>query len=118
MNRFWRDSGLLGRLLDRYVGGHMTVGPVTFYGRNAMHYAINVETRFGYVCVRPPLTCFGVWWPVYAYVSENATPWHHTARGIGAEPDDCVCDECFANGQGRYRHPGERLYREQLESVS
>ena len=56
------------------VGGHLRLGPITFYGRNAMHFAVNVRTRFGYVCVKPSTRCFGVWWPWYFYVSLDATP--------------------------------------------
>lgn len=93
---------------DRWIGGHITFGPVTVYGRNAMHFAVNVRMFGGYLCVRLPLTCFGRWWPLYAYWSQNATPWHHTTRGFGdIEPDMCVCDECYETGSGRYSDPRE-----------
>lgn len=67
------------RLLDRLFGGHLNLGPITVYGRNAMHWGVNVWTkRWGYVCFRLPLRCFGRWWPLYFYVSPNATPWAST----------------------------------------
>jgi hypothetical protein len=44
-----------------------------------MHWGVNVHTkRWGFVCFRLPLTCFGRWWPLYFYVSPNATPWAST----------------------------------------
>ena len=65
----------LDRFLDRLFGGHIRVGPVVIYGRNAMHWAINIRTRrWGHICFRLPLRCFGCWWPLYFYVSPDATP--------------------------------------------
>ena len=59
--------------------GHIVMGPVCIYGRNAMHWAVNIKTkRWGYVCFRLPLWAFGVWWPLYFYASPNATPWAST----------------------------------------
>lgn len=69
----------IDRVLDRYVGGHVHFGRFTIYGRNAMHWGVNIYTkRWGYVCFRLPFTCFGKWWPLYFYVSPNATPWAST----------------------------------------
>jgi len=60
---------------DRHFGGHIAIGPVTIYGENAMHWAVNIRTkRWGYVCFRLPLRCFGRWLPLYFYCSPNATP--------------------------------------------
>jgi hypothetical protein len=57
----------------------MNIGPITAYGANAMHWGINIRTRrWGYVCFRLPFRCFGRWWPLYFYVSPNATPWAAT----------------------------------------
>lgn len=40
-----------------------------------MHFAVNVWTeRWGYLCFRPPVRCFGKWWPWYFYVSRDGTP--------------------------------------------
>ena len=75
----------LERILHELFGGHVSLGAVTIYGRNAMHWGVNVSTqRWGYVCFRLPLRCFGRWWPLYFYVSPNATPWASTFhRGGG-----------------------------------
>lgn len=60
---------------QRHFGGHVNLGPVTIYGENAMHWAINIKTkRWGYVCFRLPVRCFGCWWPLYWYCSPDATP--------------------------------------------
>ena len=64
---------------ETYFGGSINLGAITFYGENAMHWAINIKTnKWGYVCFRLPFRCFGQWWPVYFYVSPNATPWAST----------------------------------------
>lgn len=60
---------------ENFLGGHKTIGPVTIYGENAMHWAVNIKTRrWGYVCFRLPFRCFGRWWPLYFYCSPDATP--------------------------------------------
>jgi hypothetical protein len=60
--------------LDRF-SEHWNFGPVTVYGANAMHWAVNIKTRrWGYVCFRLPVRCFGRWWPLYFYCSPDATP--------------------------------------------
>lgn len=65
--------------MEKTLSGHVNLGPVTLYGANAMHWAVNVWTeRWGYVCFRLPLPCFGRWWPLYFYCSPNATPWAAT----------------------------------------
>lgn len=67
---------------ERNLGGHLSLGPVTVYGENAMHWAVNIRTRWGYLCFSLPFRCFGKRWPLYFYVSPNATPW--AARwGVG-----------------------------------
>lgn len=64
---------------ENFMGGHLDVFNVTIYGENAMHWGVNVKTdRFGYICFRLPFRCFGVWWPLYFYVSPNASPWSST----------------------------------------
>ena len=60
--------------LENFLGGHLNLGPITIYGANAMHWAINISTRWGYVCFRLPFRCFGKWWPLYFYVSPDSTP--------------------------------------------
>lgn len=64
---------------ERYFGGHLTLGPITVYGENAMHWGVDIYTkRWGYICFRLPFRCYGIWWPLYFYVSPNATPWAST----------------------------------------
>jgi len=78
-------------LLMSYVGGHISMGPVTIYGHNAMHWAINIRTkRYGSVCFRPTtITPFGDRWQWYFYVSPNGTPWAATfAVGPGLSRED------------------------------
>lgn len=66
---------------ERYFGGHVTLGPVTIYGENAMHWAVNIRTeRWGWVCFRLPLRCFGRWWSLYWYCSPDATPCRATFK--------------------------------------
>jgi hypothetical protein len=64
---------------ENFLSGHLSIGPVTIYGENAMHWAVNIHTRkWGYICFRMPLRCFGKWWPLYFYCSPNGTPWAST----------------------------------------
>jgi hypothetical protein len=66
------------RWQDRVFQGHVSFGPVTIYGANAMHWAINVWWRGEYWCFHPTTRTFGGRWPWYFYVSRDATP--HGAR--------------------------------------
>lgn len=59
---------------DRHFGEHVNIGPITIYGFNAMHVAVNIKTRWGYVCFHPTFRVFGVWWPWYFYISHDGTP--------------------------------------------
>jgi len=70
------------RVRDRIFTGHVTVGPVTFYGANAMHYAVNIRTPWGWLCARPTTNQSGRR-PWYLYLSPNATP---QARVWGVGP--------------------------------
>lgn len=74
--RLWLD-----KVLHCLFGGHFTIGSrkrgfaIVVYGRNAMHFAINVYCRGkGWLCFRLPFTCFGKWWSMYLYISPDATP--------------------------------------------
>lgn len=70
---------MLTKRITKFFSGHIRIGNVTVYGRNAMHWGVVVWTkRWGAVCFRLPLRCFGRWWPLYFYVSPNATPWAST----------------------------------------
>lgn len=66
--------------------GHISIGKLTIYGDNAMHFGCHFHTRkYGYLCWRLPFLCgisdklrYGeklYWRPLYFYVSRNATPW-------------------------------------------
>jgi hypothetical protein len=69
---------------ENFLGGHLSIGSVVIYGENAMHWAINIETkRWGWVCFRLPFKCFGKWWPLYFYCSPDATPNSATFWGWG-----------------------------------
>jgi hypothetical protein len=59
---------------ENFLGGHINIGPITIYGENAMHWAVDIRSRWGYVCFRLPFRCFNRWWPLYFYISPNATP--------------------------------------------
>jgi len=65
--------------IETYLGGNIKFGPINIYGANAMHWAVNIKTeRWGYICFRLPFRCFNKWWPLYFYISPNATPWAST----------------------------------------
>ena len=87
-----RNAGLFGgcrgdRLRDRIFTGHVSIGPATIYGANAMHYAVNVRTGNGWICFRPTTKQAGRR-PWYLYVSPDATPssaWWGTGPGFWQE---------------------------------
>jgi len=68
---------------------HITIGKLTIFGDNAMHFGCHYWTKkFGYICWRLPLPCgiadvirYGkkhqkiYWKPLYFWISRNATPW-------------------------------------------
>ncbi len=57
-------------------------GRVTFWGENAMHWAITIR-MFGYgFHFRPPFKCFNQKWPIKIYVSKDGTP-SNAIWGIG-----------------------------------
>jgi hypothetical protein len=80
----------MNELLKRFakaIEGHFSIGNLTVFGDNAMHFGCHFWTKkFGYICWRLPLPC-GIadkilysntklyWVPVYFYISRNATPW-------------------------------------------
>jgi len=59
---------------ENFLGGHITIGRLTIYGENAMHWAVNFKMKNGFFCFKLPIRCFGTWWPLYCYFSPNATP--------------------------------------------
>ena len=63
----------------KFMTGHISIGNLTIYGRNAMHWGCHLYTKkYGYICWRLPLPCDGHWYPLYLYFSPNATPWAAT----------------------------------------
>lgn len=64
---------VLRKLVRRFLGGHVTVGPVTLYGDNAMAWTAQVRTATGYLVARAPIRR-----PWKIYFSPNATPWAAT----------------------------------------
>ena len=65
--------------IESKLKGHWSCRRLTVYGANAMHYGVTFWTRrWGYICFRLPIPCFGRWWPLYFYLSPNATPWAAT----------------------------------------
>lgn len=64
---------------EDFMSGHIDIGNLIIYGRNAMHWGVCIRTKkYGYICFRLPLPCFGRWYPLYFYCSPNATPWAAT----------------------------------------
>lgn len=81
MTKFWWV------FLGKRFSGHVSIGPITIYGANAMHFAVNIAVRgAGYVCFKPWTYCFDYWWRPYLYMSRDATPtnafgWRGDYRG-------------------------------------
>jgi hypothetical protein len=73
-----------------WLGGHFHIGKnITVFGRNAMHWGVNIHTKkYGYICFRLPFLCFSRWWPLYLYFSPNATPWAATFMIGGGKYND------------------------------
>ena len=78
---------------ENFMGGHIDIGPITIHGENAMHWGVQIRTKkWGFLCFRLPVRCFGSWFPLYFYASPNATPWASTfhigdyhGKNIGGE---------------------------------
>jgi hypothetical protein len=67
---------------ENHMGGHLSIGPVTIYGANAMCWAVNISTRWGYLCFTLPVIAQWrensrgqKWFRWHIYLSPNATPW-------------------------------------------
>lgn len=59
-----------------FLTRHVSAGPIVLFPlRCAMHGAMNIRSRWGYLCIKLPCYVFGRWWPGYIYASPNATPW-------------------------------------------
>jgi hypothetical protein len=68
------------RWQDRLFRGHVNIGPITIFGANAMHWAVNIQFRGTYLCFHPRTRTHGAVWPAYFYISPNATPWAATFK--------------------------------------
>ena len=80
------------KLLKKFakaIQGHISIGNLTIFGDNAMHFGCHFWTKkYGYICFRLPIFCgiadkilYGEklrWEPLYLYFSPNATPWGAT----------------------------------------
>lgn len=62
---------------ENFMGGHITIGPVTIFGANAMCWTAQIRTkRWGYLCITlPSIARKRLGWPFYIYLSPNGTPW-------------------------------------------
>jgi hypothetical protein len=64
---------------ENFMGGHISIGNLTIFGENAMHWSVSIRTRkYGYICLTLPLRCFGKYWGCHLYFSPNSTPWAST----------------------------------------
>ena len=64
---------------ENFLSGHLNIGPITFYGENAMHWGVVIDLKKkGFFCLRLPFCCFGLWWPLYCYMSPDGTPCNAT----------------------------------------
>ncbi len=102
----WKRGAKIIRKIERYFGGHVRVGPVTWYGFNAMAFAINIETiKWGYICFRPTTYFRSRWWRWYFYLSPDATP-HRSTLAIGpgidesAKASSSIRRYCFGHNFG------------------
>ena len=78
-----------GNIMKKFTG-HKIIGKITIYGENAMHWAVTIESKkYGYICFRLPFFCFGKWFPLYFYLSPNATPWASTFY-LGKDKIECA----------------------------
>jgi hypothetical protein len=75
---------------ENFLGGHFSIGKFTWYGCNAMMYAMNLGTkRWGYICLQPPSFCMGTYRKPHFYLSPNATPWACTFY-LGADKEQKI----------------------------
>lgn len=97
----------------RWLTGHISIGGLTIYGRNAMHWGIDLRTKkYGYICTRLPLPCFGKWWALYLYCSPDATPSNSTFF-IGKKHDI----ESWSTARLRYKYLGHNFNCESNRSA-
>lgn len=60
---------------ENFMGGHITIGPITIYGANAMNWAVNIKSKWGYICFSlPSIRRYKYGRKPYFYISPDATP--------------------------------------------
>ncbi len=66
---------------ENFMGGHVSFIGITIYGANAMNWAVNIKTGFGYFCFSLPVlsrlkkNCQGkLFYDWYIYLSPDGTP--------------------------------------------
>lgn len=67
---------------ENFMGGNISLGPITIFGANAMCWSVSIKTKWGYLCFTLPVMARWrinsrgkMWWQWYIYISPNATPW-------------------------------------------
>lgn len=62
---------------ENFMSGHISIGPITIWGANAMCWAVTIHTkRWGYICFSlPSLRRKKAKLYNYFYLSPNGTPW-------------------------------------------
>lgn len=65
---------------ENFMSGHLTLGKISIFGDNAMHWSVNITTKkWGYLCFTlPTLSRILKRKKWYLYCSPNATPWAST----------------------------------------
>lgn len=70
---------------ENFMGGHVSFCGITIFGANAMNWAVNISTRWGYLCFTLPVAArwrrnsMGqLHYSWYMYLSPNCTPWAAT----------------------------------------
>jgi hypothetical protein len=62
---------------ENFLSGHISIGRLTIYGKNAMNWTVNFSTKkWGYICFTLPFR--SNWKRMYFYLSPNGTPWAAT----------------------------------------
>lgn len=66
---------------ENFMGSHISIGPITIFGANAMNWTVQAQTRLGYLCFTLPVLARyrydsrgKRWWQWYMYLSPNGTP--------------------------------------------
>ena len=64
---------------ENFMSGHISIGKFTWFGENAMLWAMEYRTKkWGYVVFKPPIRTFGKYHGWWFYLSPNGTPWAST----------------------------------------